>query len=98
MPWSFTLNGARVDVDGDPLTTLSQYLRRTGRTGTKEGCAEGDCGACTVLVSDVDAHGAAVWRSVNSCIAILPSVAGREVMTVEGLAQGEQLHPVQSAM
>src|SRR5687768_13329367 len=100
--WTFTLNGARVDIaDVDPThTTLSQWLRRTGRTGTKEGCAEGDCGACTVLVSDLDAAGKPAWRAVNSCIALLPSVAGREVVTVEGLAASgaEALHPVQAAM
>ena len=100
---SFTLNGAPLVVDLQreqveaTATTLSQWLRQTGRTGTKEGCAEGDCGACTVLVSDLDATGSAVWRAVNSCIAFLPSLAGRDVVTVEGLA-GAALHPVQAAM
>lgn len=108
-PWNFTLNGAHVEVDDvNPThTTLSQWLRRTGRTGTKEGCAEGDCGACTVLVSDVDTAGKPAWRAVSSCIALLPSFAGRDVVTVEGLANnganngGERnntLHPVQAAM
>jgi xanthine dehydrogenase molybdopterin binding subunit/xanthine dehydrogenase small subunit len=101
--WFFTLNGARVDVDADDVdpthTTLSQWLRRNGRTGTKEGCAEGDCGACTVLVSDLDSAGKPAWRGVNACIALLPSVAGREVVTVEGLARSPgALHPVQAAM
>ena len=83
--------------DVEPLTTLSQWLRKNGLTGTKEGCAEGDCGACTVLASDVDVRGRPVWRSVNSCIALAHSFAGRAVVTVEGLADGG-LHPVQAAM
>ena len=63
-PLRFVLNGAPISVlQPDPLQTLSQWLRGSGRTGTKEGCAEGDCGACTVLVSDVDAQGAPCWRS-----------------------------------
>ena len=92
------LNGERVVVDGaDPETTLLQYLRSTGRTGTKEGCAEGDCGACTVALRERGAHGA-TYRAINSCIAFLPMFAGREVVTVEGLARGDELHPVQAAM
>src|SRR5688572_24999220 len=99
MPISFVLNGEEITVDGvDPTTTLSQWLRSTGRTGTKEGCAEGDCGACTVVVSDVDAHGAPAWRSLNSCIALLPMIDGREVRSVEGVANASGLHPVQAAM
>jgi xanthine dehydrogenase molybdopterin binding subunit/xanthine dehydrogenase small subunit len=106
-PLTFVLNGAPAAPDPSvpPTTTLSQWLRATGRTGTKEGCAEGDCGACVVLASDLDAAGAPVWRAVPSCIALLPSFAGREVVTVEGLAPGDvaaaglaALHPVQRAM
>ncbi|NUP05430.1 MAG: xanthine dehydrogenase molybdopterin binding subunit [Polyangiaceae bacterium] len=96
--FEFTLNGERIVVDGeDPETTLLQWLRKTGRTGTKEGCAEGDCGACTVGLRDQGAHGS-TYRAINSCIAFLPMFAGREVVTVEGLAEGERLHPVQDAM
>src|SRR5205085_1678892 len=78
--------GERVTVAGfSSNTSLLEYLRSTGRTGSKEGCNEGDCGACTVLLDG---------RAVNSCITLLPMVAGREVISVEGLHD----HPVQSAM
>ncbi len=95
----FTLNGERIEVCGlSPDTTLLDWLRRTGRVGTKCGCNEGDCGACTVALLDTDAHGKATWRAINSCIALLPMCAGREVVTVEGLAKGAELHPVQACM
>ena len=69
------------------------------RPGTKQGCAEGDCGACTVAIVERDAAGKPTYRGVNSCIALLPMFAGREVVTVEGLSGvGEALHPVQAAM
>ena len=81
-----------------PTTTLLDWLRGSGRTGSKCGCAEGDCGACTVALVDRDAAGKATYRAVNSCIALLPMFAGREVVTVEGLAEGKKLHPVQDEM
>ncbi len=97
--FELTLNGERVQVRGvDPQTTLLSWLRQTGRTGTKEGCAEGDCGACTVALLTTDAAGRATYRAVNSCIALLPMFAGREVVTAEGLAEKGELHPVQRAM
>ena len=97
--FELTLNGERVQVRGvDPQTTLLNFLRQSGRTGTKEGCAEGDCGACTVALVDKDAHGRTTYRAINSCIALLPMFAGREVITAEGLAREGALHPVQSAM
>jgi xanthine dehydrogenase molybdopterin binding subunit/xanthine dehydrogenase small subunit len=100
MGFEFTLNGAKVRVDAESTTaTLLDYLRSTGRTGTKEGCAEGDCGACTVAVVERDAAGKPTYRGVNSCIALLPTFAGREVVTVEGLSgHGQPLHPTQAAM
>jgi xanthine dehydrogenase molybdopterin binding subunit/xanthine dehydrogenase small subunit len=100
MGFEFTLNGRKVRVEGaNPTTTLLDYLRSSGRTGSKQGCAEGDCGACTVAVVERDASGKATYRGVNSCIALLPMFAGREVVTVEGLAkEGGALHPVQAAM
>ncbi|MCC7111803.1 MAG: xanthine dehydrogenase molybdopterin binding subunit [Deltaproteobacteria bacterium] len=98
-PVRFILNGSPVVVERpDALQTLSQWLRASGRTGTKEGCAEGDCGACTVLLSDVDAKGAPCWRAVNSCITLLPLVDGHELKTVEGLEDEAGLHPVQAAL
>lgn len=84
-------------VVSSPNVTLLDWLRAEGLTGSKEGCAEGDCGACTVLVGDCDAQGKHVLRAVNSCIALLPTFEGREIWTVEGLATGG-LHPVQQAM
>ncbi len=95
---SFTINGKKIGCDAASTTqTLSQFLRARGLTGTKEGCAEGDCGACTVAMIDRGPDGHAVYRALNSCIALLPMVAGRELVTVEGLANGS-LHPVQQAM
>jgi xanthine dehydrogenase molybdopterin binding subunit/xanthine dehydrogenase small subunit len=101
-PSSLIVNGVVVDVDAarvDPThTPLSRFLRGRGQTGTKEGCAEGDCGACTVAVADVDAAGRPTWRAVTSCIAPLGLFLGREVVTAEGLADADGLHPVQAAM
>jgi xanthine dehydrogenase molybdopterin binding subunit/xanthine dehydrogenase small subunit len=75
---------------------LLDWLRESGLTGTKEGCAEGDCGACTVALVDRDAAGRPTYRAVNSCIALLPMFADREVVTVEGLAKAGELHPAQA--
>mgnify|MGYP001555139676 CR=1 FL=1 len=97
--FDLTLNGKPVRVEGaSPTTTLLDWLRSSGRTGSKCGCAEGDCGACTVALVDRNAAGQPTYRAVNSCIALLPMFAGREVVTVEGLAEGANLHPVQQAM
>ncbi|MFZ4484626.1 MAG: xanthine dehydrogenase molybdopterin binding subunit [Chthoniobacterales bacterium] len=94
----FTLNGERIRLEGaSPNTPLLDWLRASGRTGSKEGCAEGDCGACSVAMIDADAEGRPVWRAFNSCLTPLALVHGRELVTVEGLA-GEQLHPVQQCM
>src|SRR5690606_21456836 len=97
---TFTLDGERVVIsDHSPTTTALEWLRQHKRkTGTKEGCAEGDCGACTVAVLDFDAVGGPAWRSVNSCLVLLPMLHGRTVVTVEGLKDGAALHPVQDAM
>src|SRR4030095_17078670 len=97
--FELTVNGHVATVSGVPSnTTLLSWLRATGKTGTKEGCAEGDCGACTVALVDVDAHGKRTYRAVNSCIMLLPMVAGREIVTVEGIASPDGLHPIQPAM
>ncbi|HVJ24643.1 MAG TPA: xanthine dehydrogenase small subunit [Burkholderiales bacterium] len=92
----FCLNGEAVSVaDEDPTRTLLTWLReRRGLTGTKEGCAEGDCGACTVVLADRDAAGKLRYLPANACILCLGAVDGKEVITVEGLKD----HPVQRAM
>jgi xanthine dehydrogenase small subunit len=95
----FLLDGHAHEVRGvDPTRTLLEHLRGDlRRTGTKEGCAEGDCGSCTVLVGEPDGEGVS-WRAVNSCIQFLPMLHGKALMTVESLAKEGALHPVQQAM
>ncbi len=91
----FRLNGDPVEADIAPTTTLLDWLRESrGLTGTKEGCNEGDCGACTVMVTD--AQGA---RALNACILFMGQLDGHAVRTVEGIAGPDgSLHPVQQAM
>ena len=96
----FVLNGEVVATEvTDPTRTLLQFLREDLRlTGTKEGCAEGDCGACTVVVAEAGPDGT-VNRTINSCIQFLPTLDGKELITVEGLRGADgQPHPVQQAM
>lgn len=81
-----------------PTETLLDYLRlRAGEKGTKEGCGEGDCGACTVAIGRL-VEGKLVYQPVNSCIQLLGMIDGTELVTVEDLAQDGRLHPVQRAM
>ena len=97
----FQLNGRwRTENSISPTTTLLDYLRLNARlTGTKEGCAEGDCGACTVVVGLPQADGRLAWRAVNSCLVLVPQVDGLPVITVEGLAQPDgTLHSVQQSL
>lgn len=92
----FVLNGIGVEVaDQAPTRTLLDWLREDqGLKGTKEGCNEGDCGACTVMVSD--SHGT---RAMNACILFLPQMQGKAVRTVEGMHDADgALHPVQDTM
>jgi xanthine dehydrogenase YagT iron-sulfur-binding subunit len=87
---SLTVNGAarRLELD-DPRVTLLDLLReRLDLTGTKKGCDRGQCGACTVHVDG---------RRINSCLALAVSCDGAQVLTIEGLARGDALHPVQAA-
>ena len=96
MDITFLLNGETAHIAGaSPTMTLLDWLRETrGLTGTKEGCNEGDCGACTVIVTDQ--HGA---RTLNACILFLPQLQGKAIRTVEGVSGPDgQLHPVQQAM
>ena len=95
----FLLDEVIVEIaDAAPTATLLDHLRyRLRRTGTKEGCAEGDCGACTVLVGEAAGDGIA-WRAVNACILFLPMIDGKAVLTVESLSQGGAPTPLQSCM
>jgi xanthine dehydrogenase YagT iron-sulfur-binding subunit len=87
---SLTVNGeSRIIAVEDPRTTLLDLLReRLGLAGTKKGCDRGQCGACTVLVNG---------RRINSCLALALSHDGADVVTIEGIAKGGELHPVQAA-
>ncbi len=95
----FFLNGQLQEVSVRPDATVLDWLRNAQRlTGTKEGCAEGDCGACSVLIGDPLIDGDTVhYHAANSCILAMGQIDGRALVTVEGL-KGEQLHPVQEAM
>src|SRR5215472_11404052 len=96
--FQFLLNGRTVSIEGAfAQRTLLDHLRDRGLTGAKEGCAEGECGACTVVVVKENGHGSE-YRPVNSCLMLLPMVAGQEIYTVESLAAKGDLHPVQQAM
>jgi xanthine dehydrogenase small subunit len=92
---TFLLNGGTVQVGADPTRTLLDWLREDmGLCGTKEGCNEGDCGACTVMVTDSDGA-----KALNACILFLPQLHGKVVRTVEGMSAPDgTLHPVQQAM
>jgi len=86
---AFTVNGRAVEVAARPMERLLDVLRgELGLTGTKEGCGEGECGACSVLVDG---------ELVNSCLVPVLQVAGAEVVTIEGVEKGGALHPLQEA-
>lgn len=86
---SFNLNGKKTEILTDPNQTLLWVLRnQLGLTGTKFGCGNGFCGACTVLIDK---------EPTRSCMTAVSDIAGKEVITIEGLARGSKLHPVQQA-
>lgn len=86
---TFYINGKKVEYAVEPNMTLVDLLREElGLTGTKKGCNEGDCGACTVLLND---------KAVASCTTLAAQANGKRITTVEGLRQGNQLNPVQQA-
>jgi carbon-monoxide dehydrogenase small subunit len=84
-----TVNGRAVELEADAETRLLDLIRGPlGLTGTKEGCGEGECGACTVLLDG---------RPVNSCLIPAPAADGKSVLTIEGIGEGDRLHPIQAA-
>lgn len=86
---SFTVNNEYQQLEVDPSRTLLDVLRKDlGLTGTKYGCGEGNCGACSVLVDG---------KPVNSCLVLIAKVEGKEITTIEGLASNNELHPIQQA-
>ena len=103
---TFLLDGKKTEIDfaraGSvrPTTTLLEYLRSLpSHRGVKEGCAEGDCGACTVVIAEASPSGALRYRAVDSCLLFLPMVDGKQVITVENLrSPSGELHPVQQAV
>jgi len=98
----FVLDGRIIEAKGvRRTTTVLDYLREgMHRTGTKEGCAEGDCGACVVMVGELDASNTKIeYKPINSCIHLLPSLDGKSIKTVESLKKSDDtLHPIQQAM
>ena len=85
----------------NPNTTVLQWLRSNDLTGSKEGCASGDCGACTAVVGELIEVGGKQtleYKSINTCIALACGLVGKHLVTVEGLSENGRLHPVQQAM
>ncbi len=100
-PVRFFHRGGVVEVDpASPVRTVLEWLREDARcTGTKEGCAEGDCGACTVVLGELDGQGELALKPVNACIQFLPTLDGKALFTVEDLQlPGGEAHPVQQSM
>lgn len=95
----FTLNQRELALNpADATLSLLRWLKRERLTGTKEGCGDGDCGACTVALVERDEAGRGRFRAVNACLLPMGALAGREVLTVEALAEEGALHPVQQAL
>jgi xanthine dehydrogenase small subunit len=95
------VNGEHRDLDGVPLhTNALDFLRGCGLTGAKEGCAEGECGACSIMVARPapDGSDATEWTAINSCLVPAAALDGQEVVTSEGLGSPDDLHPVQHEM
>ena len=94
-----TVNGQSRSISGVPLhTTALDFLRGCGLTGCKEGCAEGECGACSVLVARPGLTTSTEWVAINACLVPIASLDGQEIVTAEGLGEPGELHPVQQEM
>ncbi|RBP61258.1 xanthine dehydrogenase small subunit [Brevibacterium sanguinis] len=93
-----SVNGDDHEFDGPTHTNALDFLRGQGLIAAKEGCAEGECGACAILVARPDGDDGTRWTSVNSCLLPAAALDGQEVVTAEGLADGDRLHPVQEEM
>jgi xanthine dehydrogenase small subunit len=94
-----TVNGQARPLRGVTAhTTALDWLRDTGLTGSKEGCAEGECGACAMLLATSDDEGGTVWTAVNACLVPAAALDGQEVVTAEGLGSPEAMHPVQAGL
>ncbi|MBS1675612.1 MAG: FAD binding domain-containing protein [Actinobacteria bacterium] len=94
-----TVNGDRRPLDGTPAhATALDWLRETGLSGSKEGCAEGECGACAMLLATPTAEGGTAWTPVNACLVPVYALDGQEIVTAEGLGTPDDLHPVQSKL
>lgn len=94
-----TVNGRSRPLDGVPAhATALDWLRDTGLTGSKEGCAEGECGACAMLLAAPADDGGTAWTAVNACLVPVHALAGQELVTAEGLGSPEALHPVQEKL
>ncbi|QIG38753.1 2Fe-2S iron-sulfur cluster binding domain-containing protein [Microbacterium sp. 4R-513] len=96
---ALTVNGRRRLLEGITAhTTALEWLRLSGLTGSKEGCAEGECGACAVMVAAPDERGRTAWTAVNACLVPVGAMSGQEIVTAEGLGSPDQLHPVQEKL
>jgi len=95
---TITVNGEPRPVTGEPHVTALDWLRDQGFTGAKEGCAEGECGACSVLVARPDGAARSRWTALNACLVPALALDGQEVVTAEGLGLPGDLHPVQEEM
>ena len=94
-----TVNGRDCGLDGvDPATTALDWLRGRGLTGAKEGCAEGECGACSIMVARPDGESGTQWTAINGCLVPVAALEGQELVTAEGLGSPDDLHPVQREM
>jgi len=95
---NFILNSELINAELNPAIVLLDYIRSLRLTGTKEGCKEGDCGACTVIIGEIDENNELNYKSVNSCLLPVQNVNGKHVVTIEGLNLNEKfLNPIQQA-